>query len=383
MTEYTDDSLAHYAKPVISTPSQRIILLATQNITTKTLYNNGLLQNIIILYSLFELLGYKPYFLVYSLPTLENSDVMVKGNYRCILPEEILGNPIPIHMYIEVGMSIEHKFITFLKDHGAKIVKLYFGNTLNIDVENITKSRYVDFPHHSYNFLDEIWTSPHYLQNLDYLCALYRIPLAKGKTAPYLWDPLFLRNTTYYTPSKDWTTTSIVIAEPNISHQKFALLPLVLANDFAKKHPEWKGRIVCMNSGLFKSNMYFQSIVLPNLEIVRDNRVDFLERQTIHELMKNNPHSVFLGHQWNNEYNYMTLELMNNGFPILHNSSAWKDYGYYWSHEEWPEALATLYKALRSHQEFSAIYKNHSKLLAWNFSIFNPDVQKYWLSLLE
>jgi hypothetical protein len=114
-------------------------------------------------------------------------------NYSTITPDEILKNPIPIHTFIEIGMSLNAVTRSYLRSIGAKIAKLYLGNILNIDIETIQNYSSMFFNHHVVGEIDEIWTSPHYKQHIDY-AALYLIVLKchMVRVVPYVWDPCFI-----------------------------------------------------------------------------------------------------------------------------------------------------------------------------------------------
>ena len=79
----------------------------------------------------------------------------------------------------------------------------------------------------------------------------------------------------------------------------------------------------------------------------------------------------------------MTLELMHGNYPILHNSDGWEAYGYYYSINQWATAIQTLYVALTCHKENMNIYKTHASQLIWKHSIYHPDMQQEWRSILS
>lgn len=354
--------------------NKKIILIATQVINSSILFNNGLLQNIIFFYNLFEVMGYEPHFVFNDSP---NPDTPLLKGYRYMLPEDIVKKPLPVYLYIEVGMSVEKSFSMFLREIGAKIVRLYLGHILNIDIETTTKTPQINFPHHSIGSLDQIWVSPHYAGHLEYACAMNRVGLSRGRIAPYIWMPTFL-------PKGNWISEmqrDFVIAEPNISFQKCALLPLVLIEIYAAAHPEWRGRVKIMNSERLRANNHFQIAILGKSPL--KDRIDLLGRETVHELTANNPGGVFIGHHFNNEYNYMTLELTVAGWPVLHTSSIWKDFGYYWSHTHLDEAVALLHNIVNNHHKNIESYKKSGELLAWNYCIHNEVVQNRWKQLIE
>jgi hypothetical protein len=372
MTIY-NNSLDYYILPYKGNKSEKIILLSCPSFDLTKLFNNGLVQNILILYTLFENIGYVPYLLVHSI----TNDFMKQ--YRCIIPEDYLLHQFRVYLYIEVGMSVEKMFVDRLHSSGTRCVKLYLGNTCNIDIENITIAHYIQFPHHTHNTFNEIWTSPHYAQNLEYLCALYSVPFCCGKIAPYVWDSCFidLKKQTY--SKKQWQETDIVIVEPNISFQKCAFLPLFLCESFAKIYPEWKGRVYCYNTLHLEANIHAQKNIFDRLLLYQSGRVQKLGRVGVHEILDRHSSAVFISHQINNEFNYLLLELMWKGFPVMHTSNAWKQFGYFWTESAWQSAIDTLRKVLEKHTSI----ESSGKVLCWNHSIHNPILQQRWKELIE
>ena len=67
---FPSDKLVPYQKllDTKSTLQRKIILLATASITDGNIFNNGLYQNIFLLYRLAEVMGYMPLFVVNSRP---------------------------------------------------------------------------------------------------------------------------------------------------------------------------------------------------------------------------------------------------------------------------------------------------------------------------
>ncbi len=115
--------------------NRKVVILATATITDSSIFANGLFQNVILLYRMFEAMGWLPLLIVNEKPkNLDNIPEQVR-KCRILSAEEILKQPIPVYAYIEIGMSIDPIVRKFLKMIGAKICKLYLGNILNIDAE--------------------------------------------------------------------------------------------------------------------------------------------------------------------------------------------------------------------------------------------------------
>ena len=348
---------------------KRDIFLATGVIIEATLFQNGLHQNSLLLYDLFERLGYRCHCLV------DRSCDFING-YRHLQPEDYLRqedayNPV---FYIEIGMSLDAAWRAYLQKKGCKTAKLYLGNVLNIDTETVCMTPGLFFHHHNTGHFDYIWTSPHYMANCAWLTALHGKPCS---VVPYIWSPKFLGNPLSLSPFGGSFKSSgdIVIAEPNISFQKTALVPLLLAEAYYRKHPSWKGQVFIQNSERLLVTPFWNRIV-ENLSLFLDGRIVFSGRKSILELVQEHEGAVFICHQLTNEFNYMILELLYLGIPVLHTSESWSQSGHYYSVDQWSNAVQTLEKVIGKER-----VQNSSDLL-WRISPENPVIQEDWAKLL-
>ncbi len=384
LTSYKRDNtdfLASLFSNNIKNKKQKTILLASNNFNESTMFLNGLGQNIAIFYHLFESLGHIPYFVLYN-----GSSNKLLNYYNVITPNDIIRKNIHIDLYIEIGMSLDASTRNYLKSIGAKIVKIYLGNILNIDIEVIQQFKSMFFNHHITGEVDDIWMSPHYLQNLQYGLGINQVSINKGRIVPYVWDPIFInygvsKPLQWVAPS-DWRNTDIIIMDPNISFQKGSFYSLLLINTFAKQCKEWKGNIIVVNGDKLNMNNNIKNFVLPRLKYI-SGRVKLLDRLKIQEVLEQYPSGCFVTCQWTNPFNYMTFELMYSGFPIIHNSDGWETFGYYYSINKWDAAVLTLENAIKKHSENMPIYKSHSANLLWKHSIYNPDIQREWEAIIQ
>ena len=371
----------------LTLPLERpVVIFATNDVNDDTLFRNGLTQNIVVLYDLCESMGYKSYLLQYAgTPSSEKKAFI--HNYRTITANEIIRNPMPIKTFIEIGMSLDSTTRAYLRSIGAKIVKLYLGNILNIDIESIQNFRDLFFMHHIVGEIDEIWTSPHYKQHLDYAALVNRTEIKNSRVVPYVWDPQFItqygtKETIEWVPLEDWRDQDIVIMDPNISFQKCSFYSLLLVEAFYRKHPEWRGKVQIINGDRLKLQANSYNFVLPSLSLYNNNRIILHTRKNIHNILKDHRSSCFITHQWNNDFNYMTLELLYCNYPILHNSDGWDKFGYNYSINKWDEAINTMLRALKDHKINLNIYKTHSANLIWKHSVHNPEIQAEWQTIL-
>ena len=354
------------------------IFLATGVITEATLFQNGLHQNSLLLYDLFETLGYRCHCLV---------DISCEfiQSYRHLQPEDYLEQEkayTPV-FYIEIGLSLDSAWRAYLQKKGCKTAKLYLGNVLNIDIETVCMTPGLFFHHHNTGHFDYIWTSPHYRGNCAWLTALHGVPCS---VVPYIWSPKFLGplNPLSLSPFGSLSPFSgsfkssgdIVIAEPNISFQKTALVPLLLAEAYYRAHPGWKGRVHVQNSERLLVTPFWNRIV-EGLSLFLDGRIVFSGRKNILELVQEHPGAVFICHQLTNEYNYMILELLYLGIPVLHTSESWSHSGHFYSVDRWLDAVQTLNEAIEEERMVL-----HSDLL-WTVNPENPVIQERWATLLH
>ncbi len=379
------DLLSISNQPLFTRP---VVVIATASISESNIYMNGLYQNCVILYRLAEAIGWLPIFVVQSKP--KNLEGIPNFFRKCRIAEieELLQNPLPVKIYLEIGMSLASHLRRFMKMCGARTVKLYLGNILNIDIETPTHLAGVNFAHHVIGEQDEIWTSPHYAQHLEYAACLNGVEpdAAHAKIAPYVWDPCILtndgeRNITWR-PRLSHEKPCIVIIEPNISFQKTALIPLLILEEYSRKHPNIDFDVILFNGERFMASNYFKVMIQPSLSFFTKQTITVEGRSDIVSILTKYPHATVVCHQLTNEYNYMVFELLWSKFPVIHNSTAWKTFGYTYPEQDIRKGAECLHYALMNHDENLEVYTSHAKALAWKHSIYNPEIQQAWKDLL-
>jgi hypothetical protein len=240
------------------------------------------------------------------------------------------------------------------------------------------------FNHHLVGELDEIWTSPHYMQHIDYAAILNRIDIEKGKIVPYVWDPCFVSNTTKdlkWRPRKEGEKEIYLITEPNISFQKSSIVPILALEKWYRENPSWDGEVVVINGERLLLMPYFKENIWDTLDLVKHGKISMVGRKDIQHTLETYPSATFLLHQINNEYNYMTLELLYYGFPVLHNAESWKQFGYYYPSSDLG-AIGNQIDLTYSHVQNMETYKAHAASLIWTHSPYNPHVQQKWSEIV-
>jgi hypothetical protein len=366
-----------------------IVLLATAVITEDNLFSNGLFQNVYVFYRMFEAMGWLPLMIVNKKPENAEKIPVYMRDLRLVGVEDLAKSPIPIKLYIEIGMSIDSMMRGFMKMCGAKICKLYLGNILNIDVETPIFYPSMHFAHHVIGELDEIWVSPHYSQHAAYARALNHVNIEKKSTpvAPYVWDPQVLTGDgarqLSWKPAARVEDDVFLVLEPNISFQKCALIPLMILESWFRKHRDWKGSVVVVNGERLMMIPFFRETIWNRLEIVKAGRVQMKGRLDILTILRDYPSAIPVCHQLNNEYNYMVLEYFWTGYPVLHNASDWGEFGYAYKGSDIAGAVELIERIRSAHKDNTAMYRSHARSLAWRHSPYNPEVQRAWAKLIE
>lgn len=368
---------------------RKVVLLATATITDDNIFCNGLFQNVFFLFRMFEAMGLLPILVVNNKPTSLEKIPEVLRSVRIVSVEDLVKQPIQIAAYIEIGMSIDHVMRKFLKMIGSKTYKLYLGNILNIDTETPVFYPGMNFAHHVVGEIQDIWVSPHYGQHSDYACVLNDVDPTTGgeKIAPYVWDSAILTmdgtRCMKWRPRRGEEPDVFVVMEPNISFQKTSLIPLMILETWYRQHKDWKGKVVLVNGERIHGMPYFPKNILENLDLFKAGLIEIRGRMDMISVMKEFPSATFVCHQINNEFNYMVLELLWAGFPVLHNSGAWNEFGYFYRGSDIQEGAKFIELIRNSHGDRLEAYKAHAMALAWRHSPYNPDVHRAWLKLLN
>ena len=377
-----------------SVTDRKIIILSTATITDDNLYSNGLFQNVFVFYRMFESMGYAPILLVNEKPkTLKNIPESMR-RCRMIVTEDMLKQPMAnVAALLEIGMSMDPLVRQFVKMIGGRLFKVYLGNILNIDIETPIFISHHHFAHHVVGKNDAILVSPHYGQHAEYAAYLNHVVPPKDLTkmiAPYVWDPnIVTRDGTQSLAWRAPTTPEeevFVIMEPNISFQKASLVPLFIMERWYRdvgKPRGWKGKILVVNGDRLAMSPHFVHNIMPYLEIYKDECVESTGRKDIVSTLREWPTAAFVLHNYNNEFNYMTLELLWCGFPVLHNSPSWLEFGYGYRGADLAGAARLVEDARTRHVERLETYKAHATTLAWRYSPYNPAVHKAWHELIE
>jgi hypothetical protein len=95
---------------------RKIVLLSSATITEENIHANGLFQNVLVFYRMFDAMGYAPIMLVHEKPTSLKNIPEVLRKCRTIVTEDMLKQPMAnVVAMIEIGMSLDPLVRQFVK----------------------------------------------------------------------------------------------------------------------------------------------------------------------------------------------------------------------------------------------------------------------------
>jgi hypothetical protein len=143
---------------------------------------------------------------------------------------------------------------------------------------------------------------------------------------------------------------SIGIFEPNLGMQKNAIAPMILAERLYHKSPELIDKVLVTNANKLRENTEFVKFVKGGFDLYNDNKMFFDSRYPIVHYLSSFT-DVVLCHQWGNDLNYLYLDAMYYGYPLVHNAWFIQDAGYYYEYFDLEKGAQQLKTAITEYDQ--------------------------------
>lgn len=326
-------------------------------------FSNGCIQQALFLKQILEHVGY-----VTDLVTIDKTYTQFSG----------IGTPINVindksdlssyKLFLFVSMTIlkNNPIATTIRNHGITCVDVVCGNLYILHQEQFVFNQHRIMHNTIDNICDETWVLEMYPFMTSYLEFLSGKPT---HLLPYVWNTDIVDE---YVKSNDLqisvdydhvnrTKINILIFEPNMSIHKTALVPLLIANRYHITHPGKLNKVYLFCGSSIKDfNMDF----FKHLEMCKDNILEVYDRMVMPSVLKliqtnNNYMNIVLSHNIMNNLNFLQLELLYLGIPIVHNCEPFKSNGLYYDDYALGRAIELLEK---TRQEFT--YNDAAKEIA-------------------
>jgi len=287
---------------------------------------------------------------------------------------------------IIMGSIIPEIYLKLFRSLGKKIVYYKCGNDYIYLIETLlfkegaTEDYSTEF--------DEVWYVPQqYELNHSYYSIVYRCP---SLPVPFIWHHKYIdediafykkeKPTDVYVPKEKKT---IGILEPNLNVVKTCTVPLLITEQcyrgaIGKKYID-KLRIT--NSNTISKDKKFLSLV-KKFDLTLDNKIIYENRfRTTYMLVKNI--DMIISHQLFNPLNYLYLDAVYMGCPLLHNATLCKDIGYYYEGSDAIKGARALEIILENHDKNIVEYNKRNTRALWKYNIENPILIEQYDILLE
>ena len=347
---------------------------------------NGMQQNIVFLYSLLKQIPENDCFYI---TVKKPAYILNKKHQGMTLSDLLSDDSMTLDILIVAGFDLNPEMYDKLKQKNPnlKVILIHFGNKLMDDIHyTVSPPNHKRDPIKKPKYLSQIWISPHHEYAKEYIKAYYNHE--DVRVAPYIWDPYFIQEKVKELKTKKLSPffarekeKSICIFEPNISHLKNCIIPIMICEKFELMHPDKIDSINIFSTEKIREKDYFKSL-MTKLNIV--NKKDFVffnnRWSSLEALSKFG--SIVISHQINNELNYSNFETLYLGLPLIHNSPRLENYGYYYPDFDIKMGANQLMSALINHHLVREDYQRDSRSFLLPFSPYNQNnISKYNLHI--
>jgi len=329
------------------------------------LFDNGVNQNALYLARVLKKCGYIVDLICADQKTIDNIEPYEKEINTFTLDKSY---NIRYNVIIQVGFSIEkvHSNKWKLKNNEIKFVSYECGNHYLINTEKILfnknletnyfrgKEEFDQKPH-------QVWSIPQ-MEKSNYTFYQFKNKQEKVTVVPFIWDPFVIEKSFEIREKSTYETRPIErcsIMEPHLSVMKNSILPIVILDKNQKINP-FKHIYVFGSEKIKESKPYIDFV--SSTELFKQKVISFEHRYPTAKILPDHTDMV-LSWQWENNLNYLWLDVAWMGYPVVHNGSMCQDVGYYYEGFDGDMAIQQISNVFKTHND------NHKEYLLKNREI--------------
>lgn len=329
-----------------------------------SLWNNGIGQNVLHLAELLDALAF-----------VERVALIDCGDQRALppdMPDEARRFAVlspqeaedGLDVAIEMAGGLDAKWIARFRARGGALVWHICGQPYSglIEPSLFGKPGYWSDAGRA----DEIWLLPKDEAFAPLMRTVHRCPV---RIAPYLWSPAILDASVLSLGAEAGAFgyragaasqpggAAVAVFEPNISPIK-TCLPAMLICDLAERlRPGCVRRLRLYNARHLAGQATFD-FALASLDLHKAGKVELEGRDYFARAM--GEASIVLSHQLLCTQNYLYLDALHGGYPLVHNSPLFRDVGYYYEGDDLADGARQLLRAIDEHDADLAGYEARS-----------------------
>lgn len=329
--------------------------------------SNGLIFNTLLWYKIFKEVNYNPVFIV-----PQNYDIEKYSKEYEIIHTDNKNELQKIDIIFEIAFS--DSYLYQLKEIcGYKIIKIELGHVYQMDVESYILNK--NLVPVSKNVYDEVWCSPHFKHFKQYLIKRYNCE--KIFVCPYIWEP-FLIEQEEITNVKFSSNNpiNIGILEPNINFCKTNIIPITIC----EQNSNYISNVKSYSSTHIINNKNIINFVT-SLNIHKEGKITFEHRYPFVKIINVDKVNCIISYTERCTLNYLYLECLYTGIPLLHNSDELKDFGFYYDIENL-EKCSQYFTEILNNFDREKYIENNKKIFN-AFSIYNKYNQSWIISRLD
>jgi hypothetical protein len=348
------------------------------------LWSSGIAQNTVYLALLFQRLPEVEYCALVACPASAAPALHPLAEMYGLPTLQLAEATERLDVLIELGMRADTEYTGPFRARGGKLVSYVAGNAMAMNFECLaSRVPYGDFVNEV--GFDAVWVTPqHWKMNHAYV-SVTRSP--NCHVAPHIWHPMCLtesahrlKTNPYWRPpeAKDWR---IGVFDPNVNVVKTFHLPLLVCEQAHRRWPELINRVLLFSADHLMGNPHFEQFCAVT-DLGRDKKVFAESRYLVGQMMGSHIDAV-VTHQWENDLNYLYWDVLYLGWPLIHNSPAFAEVGYFYPSFDPKTGGQVLCEALAGHAAQWAKTRPAVLETLWRFNIDNPEVQRRHAELLE
>lgn len=334
-------------------------------------WSNGLTQNAYNLIYLLKKLDYK---LVDAVSQFDEAGKNLEEFEIKKLDHSTVKN---YDLIIEVCYSVTDDLFDYARKSGIKIVTINYGNILMLMQEDLILNQKSN-PAINRGGIQS-WISPHFEFSKGFVETT-----SKGKVSicPYIWSPKifekYCKSNNINPFFKDSTNIKKVgIFESNINIIKTCIYPLISLEKLERKNSKVVDEILIFNGLGLKENAKFKEITR-NFDTFSSGKISVEGRYPMPLMLSKGLVGTIVSHQFYCDLNYLTLESLYTGNPIIHNSEFCKEAGYFYSGFDANDCANQIQNAIENHESNITKYKKSAEEVLNLFSADNmSNVMKY------
>ena len=267
------------------------------------------------------------------------------------------------------------------KQLGVALVYVICGNMWSLHLEDYVFKRHGILDTNMNTRLDAVCLMEMYREQKSYIETLYRCP---ATITPHVWDDdIVLAHMAHaglsYTPPPGAHDRRIVffVFEPNMSTHKTSHIPLLIADMYNAVHGD---RVVSVEH--YCGTEVHEMKHLPLTRKIRTYPRKW-SAEAIVTTMSQHPDAipVILSHHFHNELNFLHLEMMTLGIPIVHNCDPYQGNGMWYTDTDLQGTTATIEKARTGFDPTAYIAR--CKPIVERYGTDNPSNQQAYTQVLR